>query len=67
MLLKRVEMDLFIYITNMKVKMSYLCHSHVIKSLLIMAEPKKYDYRTFIDNASIHKTTYDGDKLKVLI
>lgn len=66
-LLKRIENGLIhIYEKYEGKNIIIFCHSHVIKSFLIMADPKKYNYRTFIDNASIHKLTYDGDKLKVL-
>lgn len=42
------------------------CHSHVIKSFLILAEPNNYNFKTFIDNGSLHKFSYDGVKLKLL-
>lgn len=41
------------------------CHSHVIKSLLILADPKTYTFRTFLNNGSLCTFEYDGKKLLV--
>lgn len=67
MLLKRIENGLIhLYEKYQDKNVLIFCHSHVIKSFLIMADNKKYTYKTFIDNASIHKLTYDGERLKIL-
>ncbi len=47
-------------------KVIIFCHSHTIKSCLILAEPETYTYKQFINNGSIHKIKFDGEKIKVL-
>lgn len=42
------------------------CHSHVIKSFLILAEPENYDYKHFIGNGSLHKFSYNDTGLSLL-
>ena len=39
------------------------CHSHVIKSLLVLADPNTYTYRTFLNNGSLCIFEYDGNRL----
>lgn len=41
------------------------CHSHVIKSCLILAEPENYDFKTFIANGSLHRFHFSGDKIEL--
>lgn len=42
------------------------CHSHVIKPLLILADPINYNYKTFLDNGSSHLFEFDGKNIKIL-
>lgn len=66
MLLRRVENGLIaLYDKYPHKEVVIFCHSHVIKSFLILAD-KKYDYKAFIDNGSIHTLSYDGERLNVL-
>lgn len=67
MLLKRIHNGLVqLYNKHPKDSIILFCHSHVIKSFLILAEPRKYNYLTRLDNASLHEFSYDGDTLKVI-
>jgi len=67
MLLGRIETGLLkLYEKHPGKNIVLFCHSHVIKSFLILAEPKNYTYRTFIDNCSLHQFAYDGTDLKLL-
>lgn len=47
-------------------KVIIFCHSHVIKSCLILAEKNNYNYKHFIANGSLHKFKFDGNNLKLL-
>lgn len=42
------------------------CHSHVSKALLILSNPQKYTFRTYLNNASLCVFEYDGQTLKTL-
>lgn len=67
MLIKRIHNGLVqLYHKHPKSNIILFCHSHVIKSFLILAEPKKYNFLTRLDNASLHEFSYDGDTLKVI-
>lgn len=66
MLLKRIENGLLhLYEQYPHEEIALFCHSHVIKSFLILAD-KSYDFKTFLDNASIHTLSYDGNRLSVI-
>ncbi len=66
MLLKRIENGLIsLYEKYENKDVVIFCHSHVIKSFLILSD-KKYNFKTLLDNASIHTLSYDGNRLKVL-
>lgn len=67
LLLRRVEAGLInLYDKHPEKKIIIFCHSHVIKSCLILTDPNKYDYSGFIGNGSLHKFKYDGKQLKLL-
>lgn len=67
MIQKRVLLGLKnIYKLHQGKKVIIFCHSHTIKSCLILADKDKYDYKLFIDNGSMHKLNFDGKTLQIL-
>ncbi len=42
------------------------CHSHVTKSLLIISDPRTYNFQTWLNNASMCIFEYDGETLTTL-
>lgn len=46
-------------------KILLVAHSHTIKALLILADPQKYHFLTFLNNASYCVFDYDGKSLNV--
>ncbi len=66
-MLKRIKTGLVgLYKKHANENLILFCHSHVIKSFLILADKKNYDYRLFLHNASMHEFSYDGKNLKIL-
>lgn len=66
LLLKRIENGLInLYKKHPNDNIVIFCHSHVIKSFLILADPKTYHFQTLLDNGSMHDFTFDGETLKV--
>ncbi len=66
-LLQRVDKglkDLYLKHPNDHILLS--CHSHVVKSLLILSDPKQYDYRVLLNNASMCIFDYDGQTLNTI-
>lgn len=55
-----------LYRFHQEKKIIIFCHSHVIKSCLIIAEKNTYNYKDFIANGSLHKFKFDGNNLKLL-
>lgn len=66
LLLRRIENGIVnLYKTHPNDTLLISCHSHVVKSFLILADNSKYDYLTYLNNASIHWLTFDGNKLTI--
>lgn len=66
LLLKRIENGLIgLYRKHPHDSIVLFCHSHVIKSFLILADPLTYNYQTLLNNGSMHDLSYDGEKLIV--
>lgn len=66
LLLKRIENGLLkLYKEHPNETVLISCHSHVVKSFLILADPDKYSFLTYLNNASIHFLTYDGNQLVI--
>ncbi|MDY0209893.1 MAG: histidine phosphatase family protein [Acholeplasma sp.] len=57
---------LTLYKTNENNSVMFVCHSHTIKALLMIAEKHKYNFLTYLNNASMCVFEFDGVKLKVL-
>lgn len=64
---KRIQKGLdMIYEKHQDKKVIIFCHSHVIKTFLLIANDNPYDYKTFIANGSLHKMSYNGKDLKLI-
>lgn len=67
LLINRVKLGLVnLYRYHKDQDVIIFCHSHVIKSCLILADPITYNFKTFVDNGSLHKFSFDGKKVEVL-
>lgn len=66
-LLQRIQLgisELYLKYPNDDILLS--CHSHVIKSLLILSDPITYNFQTWLNNASMCIFEYDGNFLKTI-
>lgn len=66
LLLKRIENGLLsLYKTHKDETVMISCHSHVVKSFLILSDPEQYNYLTYLNNASVHWLSFDGEALTI--